>query len=306
MDWRQFFLVFLVLTVPRFATANGPLEPAEENNDRCLQAGLIDREHWPEDEKKYFGGWTRFKKGYLVVLAKCSQSDQQDWNVEGDVVAGFGGNLSVIRLGRKFVPVVSRQIKRKHLRPVHFEQGRLVFMFRNKHYCLEGDGGLHFNAYPLEECLNSAELSKSSRWLFNLPPDPGEAGLAGLDGIDSDQDGIRDDVQRFIEVEILDSEVIRKAATQLAVAMQKKLSNAHNKEAVLQLQPESFAGSDCLFYVTGGNSRHYRKRLEAMTYNTEERLRAWNKINSYFSGMTFTLSDDLEAQCNSSIGDTAP
>jgi len=31
-----------------------------------------------------------------------------------------------------------------------------------------------------------------------LPPNPGEAGKATLQGIDSDNDGVRDDIQRYI------------------------------------------------------------------------------------------------------------
>ena len=34
--------------------------------------------------------------------------------------------------------------------------------------------------------------------LANLPPDPGPAGMQTLEGIDSDKDGVRDDVQRYI------------------------------------------------------------------------------------------------------------
>ncbi|MGI9277770.1 MAG: hypothetical protein ACR2PT_23340, partial [Endozoicomonas sp.] len=257
---------------------------------------------WPEEYKKYNRKWAWLDKGYLVTLADCSQNDQQDWHVDETEVSGSGGRLAVMRYGKKFVPVVShdkfRNKFRKKLRPLRLDQGRLVFRFRKKDFCLIADGGAKFSAHPLDECLSTPDLSAASRWMFDLPPDPGEAGLIGLDGIDSDQDGVRDDVQRFIEVETYDSEKTRKAATQLVVAMQTKLSNAYNKELVLQLQPASFAASDCLFYVTDGNSRTYRKRLEAQTYNTVERLHAWNKINSYFSGMTFTLANDLESQCN--------
>lgn len=34
--------------------------------------------------------------------------------------------------------------------------------------------------------------------LANLPPDPGPAGMLTLEGIDSDKDGVRDDLQRYI------------------------------------------------------------------------------------------------------------
>ena len=44
-----------------------------------------------------------------------------------------------------------------------------------------------------------------------LPPDPGEAGKATLEGIDSDQDGIRDDIQRYIALTYPDSQKTRAA-----------------------------------------------------------------------------------------------
>lgn len=40
---------------------------------------------------------------------------------------------------------------------------------------------------------------------FILPPDPGEAGKQTLAGIDSDSDGVRDDVQRWIELTYSDA-----------------------------------------------------------------------------------------------------
>ena len=296
--------VFMLMSFSGLSLASNTLEPAIEKNDQCLQAGLKNKEPKGGEYKTYFGGWTRFKKGGLITLAKCDQSDQQNWQVADDKVSGVDGELAVIRLGRKFVPIVSRLERGKHLRQVRYEQGRLVFDFRNKAYCLIGRGGVRFTARLLEDCVNSTE-PKASRWVYGLPPDPGEAGLVGLDGIDSDQDGVRDDVQRFIEVEEYDSEMTRKAVKKMAIVMQKELVNAYDKEIVLQLEPESSAALYCLFHVTG-KSRPYRKKLEAKAYNTVERLRAWNKINSHFSGMTFTLPDDLGAQCNFGVDNTAP
>jgi len=49
-----------------------------------------------------------------------------------------------------------------------------------------------------------------------LPPDPGEAGKVTLEGIDSDGDGVRDDVQRYIALTYPDSEKTRLALTQHA------------------------------------------------------------------------------------------
>ena len=53
-----------------------------------------------------------------------------------------------------------------------------------------------------------------------VPPDPGEAGKATLEGIDSDNDGVRDDIQRYIVLTYPNSEKTRAGLTQLAVTYQ--------------------------------------------------------------------------------------
>jgi hypothetical protein len=53
-----------------------------------------------------------------------------------------------------------------------------------------------------------------------LPPDPGAAGNATLAGIDSDGDGVRDDVQRYIGLTYPQSAKERAALTQAAVALE--------------------------------------------------------------------------------------
>ncbi|MGI9273476.1 MAG: hypothetical protein ACR2PT_01275 [Endozoicomonas sp.] len=302
MDLRQILILFLTFLFLPQALASGPLEPAIAGNNQCLQAGLVDWGQWPEEYKKYNRNWAWLDKGYLVTMADCSQSDQQDWQVDETEISGSGGRLAVMRYGKKFVPVVShykfRNKFRKKLLPLRLDQGRLVFRFRKKDFCLIADGGAKFSAHPLDECLSTPDLSAASRWMFDLPPDPGEAGLVGLDGIDSDQDGVRDDVQRFIEVEMPVSEVIRKAIRELAVISQKELTNAYNKEMVLAMGAESEAAVDCFLYRTDGDPENNLERLQARLFNTLERLKAWSKVNSYFSGMTFTVPDDLEAQCD--------
>jgi len=57
-----------------------------------------------------------------------------------------------------------------------------------------------------------------------LPPDPGEAGMQTLLGIDSDSDGVRDDIQRYIYFAYPDNEKVRVALTQIAIEYQGLLS----------------------------------------------------------------------------------
>lgn len=76
--------------------------------------------------------------------------------------------------------------------------------------------------------------------LAKLPPDPGEAGKLTIDGIDSDKDGVRDDVQRWIAENWGHSE--RAVAALTIVAQLKQLEVHHGddlgKEATRKLEPE--------------------------------------------------------------------
>jgi hypothetical protein len=60
--------------------------------------------------------------------------------------------------------------------------------------------------------------------LANLPPDPGEAGKATIDGIDADKDGMRDDVQRWIATEWGHSPI---AVKRLTIVAQQYLRGVH-------------------------------------------------------------------------------
>ena len=68
----------------------------------------------------------------------------------------------------------------------------------------------------------------------DLPPDPGEAGKASLEGIDADTDGIRDDIQRYIALTYQDSQKTRAALRQLTLALQKALLESPDEENALR------------------------------------------------------------------------
>jgi len=68
---------------------------------------------------------------------------------------------------------------------------------------------------------SSAYAEENSNAIFtNLPPDPGAAGKLTLSGIDSDNDGVRDDVQRWIVMTYPNSQKTRAALTQRTKVMQ--------------------------------------------------------------------------------------
>jgi len=99
--------------------------------------------------------------------------------------------------------------------------------------------------------LGSARLAISTR-PFTLPPDPGEAGKATLAGIDSDHDGVRDDVQREIFFLVPDSERLRMGLTQLAKPLQ-GLASLENlsDDAILSLENQFGNGNACFTALVG-------------------------------------------------------
>lgn len=87
---------------------------------------------------------------------------------------------------------------------------------------------------------------------FSLPPDPGEAGKQTLEGIDSDRDGVRDDVQRWISLNIT-TEAVRLALRDAAAALQLALvAITSNEEELRAASTAQGSAALCLVFVTKG------------------------------------------------------
>ncbi len=122
-----------------------------------------------------------------------------------------------------------------------------------------------------------------------LPPDPGEAGKATLVGIDSDDDGVRDDVQRYIALTYPDSEKTRAALTQYTVNVQGALINADDKEKSMQHAEGSERAGACLWYVLGSLDERIKVRnsLKSVILNTDERNYAYFTYDDQLGGEVF-------------------
>lgn len=124
-----------------------------------------------------------------------------------------------------------------------------------------------------------------------LPADPGEAGKLTLAGIDSDADGIRDDVQRYIALSYQNSEKTRAALSQSAFSMQGFLLDANDKDASLTHALEDTSALDCLIYILGiDGAMGAFGDLRAEVLNTPDRSRAYIKANQQLSGHNFQLT----------------
>lgn len=122
-----------------------------------------------------------------------------------------------------------------------------------------------------------------------LPPDPGEAGKATLEGIDSDNDGVRDDVQRYIALTYPDSERTRAALTQYAKVRQNSLLDADDKEKSIRHAEESDKTGACLWYILGSLDERIKVRnsLKSVILNTDERNYAYFTYDSQLGGEVF-------------------
>lgn len=129
---------------------------------------------------------------------------------------------------------------------------------------------------------------------IGLPDDPGAEGKATLVGIDSDNDGLRDELQRYIALSHPDSAKFRAVLTQYAKRLQEKLINADDPIKSLELAHQHSKDSACHRYIDSvsvhseqGRSKSPRQELYAQALNTLERSRAYLDYNDHLPGHTF-------------------
>ncbi|WP_070970951.1 hypothetical protein [Vibrio sonorensis] len=137
---------------------------------------------------------------------------------------------------------------------------------------------------------NTTPEYSQSNVIDDLPPDPGLEGKLTLEGIDSDNDGVRDDIQRYIAQQEYPSQEFEKAVTAVARSMQYEIVNSFDRNKIVsqvKVQPTPVA---CLvFYDIGNRAFVDLQRLKAQVFNTEERIRAKLRSDSYLGGMTISL-----------------
>lgn len=127
-----------------------------------------------------------------------------------------------------------------------------------------------------------------------LPPDPGERGKQTLEGIDSDGDGLRDDVQRFIVLNWGFSERAVSALGAIARNAQRQVEIGTNisRDGAYALVKDDNAVT-C--YSRSVDERitysSALKRVIKQVKNTPERARRFDDFDSLLSGRVFTLNE---------------
>ncbi len=130
-----------------------------------------------------------------------------------------------------------------------------------------------------------------------LPPDPGEAGKQTLEGIDSDQDGVRDDLQREIVFMYPDRDEVRRVLRAMVKKQQDVITTTGDHEHFKGLISSELAFKNCYRYlVFGGGVRDYTNGdiLWKMLRNTDERKKKdedHNRIATPYTSPIYSTSE---------------
>ncbi len=132
--------------------------------------------------------------------------------------------------------------------------------------------------------------------VIDLPPDPGEAGKATLLGIDSDNDGVRDDIQRYIALTYPASAKTRAALRQYAKATNDALEESDDKRKSINNSYKMDRSQECLYFIfreKEGSARpayKIRRKLDARILNTAERTSIFLDFDGQLGGEVFTTT----------------
>ena len=123
------------------------------------------------------------------------------------------------------------------------------------------------------------------------PPDPGDAGKATLAGIDSDGDGVRDDVQRWIALTYPNSARTRAALYQQAKAVQQAVLLSSNRPQAVAAINGEIAADFCLagLLSDGSAASHITDQVDSVALNTPARMSGYLIASSYMSGTAGVL-----------------
>lgn len=140
-------------------------------------------------------------------------------------------------------------------------------------------------------CVDDVEVTLEETVASNLPPDPGPEGKKTLSGIDSDNDGVRDDVQIAIHERHPDDELAREALFQKSKSLQMAVEagGAANEEMTYEAAKAISTSNGCLVR-RAQNPQGESDFLSRHVVNTDERSEAYIKFNETLDGQFFSTT----------------
>lgn len=135
---------------------------------------------------------------------------------------------------------------------------------------------------------------------INLPPDPGEEGEETLAGVDSDGDGLRDDIQRYIALEYWEEPSLQLALRQYAQSLQSTIEDVEAMEPddVDRIDTATARAESCVRFREGSErGLTLLSTILAEVLNTEERSLAYFAYLRKLSGGPLARFEVSEAAC---------
>ncbi len=143
-----------------------------------------------------------------------------------------------------------------------------------------------------------ATIAHFERIPEGLPEDPGEAGMATLAGIDSDDDGVRDDIEIGIAAIGFDSGEETDSVMQLAEALQAAIeSDSTSEDDVRSTGNQIAIAVNCASAVFGEDAATQILLMELLALNTEARSQAYAEFNAQSAGQQFGVTVSEEVAC---------
>jgi|GEM_PF-3357448 len=137
------------------------------------------------------------------------------------------------------------------------------------------------------------------------PQHPGELGMKTLLGVDSDRDGVRDDVEIWINDTYSNTPQknfyeVREVMKASAILKQQRLKNSKNKEKVLQGISVEDATTECMSMIVDNQDDgiSHGKRLRVQMFNTKERLLAYLQSEKFLPTEMYQTRTDKKAVCS--------
>lgn len=121
-------------------------------------------------------------------------------------------------------------------------------------------------------------------------------------GIDSDGDGVRDDIQRWIDEAYTSRPKVKMAAKQFATGVQLNITSVNNKAQSIASLKKTLVDLHCLKYIAGiEQGINIHDELMAKFLNTKDRRNAEIQANANFKGQHWSIprkEEDRKASCS--------
>lgn len=133
----------------------------------------------------------------------------------------------------------------------------------------------------------------------NLPADPGDAGKVTIGGVDSDNDGVRDDIEIAVSTLNLSTEE-KTAALQVAKGVQDAIQAGLDGTSADSQRNAAIAMAmavDCVSHRFGSDAANQIALMELFALNTPERAAAYEQFNAATVGQQFGDMESEEVAC---------